>query len=1063
MMIVALLLAVGQDALDDPEDAAARLQPAPGLRVSVFASEPDVVNPVGLHVDDRGRVFVAETRRYNTSALYVKQRPTWYFDDLACRTVEDRLEVARKFMGDEAAKLEVDSEIVRLLEDTDRDGAADRASVYADGFRSRLDGVASGVIARGDSVWLANVPDLWRLRGEGKSTSRERLQHGYGVRFGNSGHDLHGLCFGPDGKLYFSMGDRGLHVETPDGPVSAPDRGAVLRCAPDGTGLELFATGLRNPQGLTFDALGNLWTVDNNADMGDPARCLHVVEGGDYGWRVSYQYATEPWAAQELKPGFYLTISKDNPWIAEEIWSGKAAYAMPNAGKISNGPCGLAAYPGTGLTTAYDGRLFLCDFPGGVHTFAVRPDGASYVLEDPRRFLWGGWPTDAKFGPDGALYVADWVYGFPMTGKGRIFRVADPEASRDPLVAETRALLAEGMEKKDVDALIRLLGHRDLRVRQNAQFALAERAAADALTKAVAGGPRPARLHALWALGQIGDTRALPALLRDADPELRANAAKILGDRRAACDGLAALVRDPSLRVRFHALMALGKIGGARAAALETLRDADPWLRHAAVFALARGGDPDALVAAAENQPAPVRLGILLALRRLESPALARFLADADPSLVFEAARAIHDAPVAAALPAVADLLRDPRCPEPALSRALSAAFRRDAAGDAAAVAGLAVRPGAPAVLRAEALGALAAWERPSSRERVTGAWRPLRPRDPAAALAALDGIFDVLWSAPEEDVRRALIRAAAALGLARAAGKLEDLARSAGPAASRVEALRALFTLDAPRGDALLERLAEDVDVAVRGEAVRQAPRLRPSTAAALLRRSAEDGPVPVRQAALAALARVPGVEADAALEAFLERRLRGELPAALHLDLAEAAARRTSPGLLEKLARVEATRPADDPLRGYRDALEGGDAAIGRKIFNERSTVACLRCHKAGASGGEVGPPLAAIGKERTAEQLLESIVFPNRQIAPGYGQEIVRTTSGAIEVGRVKSDVADELVLIRADGREKRFPKASIAGRKAGLSAMPDDLVKSLTPRDLRDLVAFLRSLR
>ncbi len=1038
----AVLLALVQDPLDDPATAAARLQPAPGMRVSVFAAEPDVVNPVGLDVDDRGRVFVAETRRYNTSALYVKQRPTWYFDDLACRNVEDRLALASKYLGADAAKLEVDSEIVRLLVDADGDGVADRSTVYAEGFRSRLDGVASGVLARGDSVWLANVPDLWRLRGADKAETRERLQHGYGVRFGNSGHDLHGLCWGPDGKLYFSMGDRGLHVETPDGPVSAPDMGAVLRCEPDGSNLELFATGLRNPQGLTFDALGNLWTVDNNADMGDPARALHVVEGGDYGWRVHYQYATEPWAAQELKPGFYLTISKDNPWVVEEVWSGKAPYALPSAGKISNGPCGLTVYPGTGLPTSYDGRFFLCDFPGGVHSFAIRPEGASYVLEDPQRFLWGGWPTDAKFGPDGALYVADWVYGFPMTGKGRLFRVE--AIQKDPRVAETRRLLAEGMGGKDVDTLLALLGHRDLRVRRNAQFALADRKFADALTAAVAKGPLTPRLHALWALGQIGDLRAALALLRDAEPELRANAAKLLGDQRVACDDLLLLIRDPSPRVRFQALIAAGKLGVGRAEALEVLRGDDPWLRHAAVFALSKL--PKGLAAAVEGQPASVRLGVILALRRAKSPDLARFLAD--PDHAFEAARAIHDVPVLEALPAVADLVRDPRCPESILPRALSAACRRNAEGDAAAIAALAVR--VPA-LRAEALGALAAWGRPANRERVTGAWRPLAPRDDASARAALDGVLDILL----EDPTPALVRAVTALGLKRAAPVLEKMS---GSAELRIEALRALLALDVARGERLLTALLEDPDVAVRSEAVRQAPRLAASTASALLQRAAAEGPMPVRQAAVAALARVAGVEADRAIEGLVDARLRDELPAALHLEVTEAVAKR--PALAAKL---EARRRSDDPLAAWREALEGGDAALGRRIFNERSTVACLRCHKAAGSGGDVGPPLATIGRERTTEQLLESIVLPNRQIAPGYGQELVRTSGGEIEVGRVKAETADALVLIRADGREKRLAKAEISARKPGLSAMPDDLVKSLTVRDLRDLVAFLKSLR
>ena len=111
-----------------------------------------------------------------------------------------------------------------------------------------------------------------------------------GVHFSLLGHDLHGLCRGPDGRLYFSVGDRGLHVETENGVLAYPDTGCVLRCEMDGTGLEVFATGLRNPQELVFDEFGYLFTGDNNSDGGDKARFVYLPEGADCGWRIGYQW-----------------------------------------------------------------------------------------------------------------------------------------------------------------------------------------------------------------------------------------------------------------------------------------------------------------------------------------------------------------------------------------------------------------------------------------------------------------------------------------------------------------------------------------------------------------------------------------------------------------------------------------------------------------------------------------------------------------------------------------------------------------------------------------------------
>ena len=313
--------------IDPPEVAIRKFTVAPGLKVDLFAAEPDVRNPVALSIDERGRVFVVESDRRRSSVFDIRGHKDWLESDFAFRTVRERADFLRAQVSptNPAAikrltgggngnladfnkdgvidwhDLEVQSERIRLLEDADGDGRADHVSVLADGFTNIVAGVAAGVLAQRGDVYFACIPDLWKFTNyewrfttptaptEPRLVNRKsdiaNLQTGFGVHIAFGGHDMHGLIFGPDGKLYWSIADRGTDtnlfakLKNPAPgltPELLADSGCVFRANPDGSDFEVVAWGLRNPQELAFDDFGNLFTADNNGDGGDKARWHYV-------------------------------------------------------------------------------------------------------------------------------------------------------------------------------------------------------------------------------------------------------------------------------------------------------------------------------------------------------------------------------------------------------------------------------------------------------------------------------------------------------------------------------------------------------------------------------------------------------------------------------------------------------------------------------------------------------------------------------------------------------------------------------------------------------------------
>ncbi len=242
----------------EPLEAMSRIRLPKGFQISLFAAEPMLANPVTFCLDNLNRVYVIETYRLNAGAEDDRGHMSWLDDDLASRTVADRIAMYKKHLGSGVKRLETEHDRIKLIEDLDGDGKADRSTLFADGFNHMEEGIAAGLLTRGGKVWLADIPNLWTLRdtkGTGHADERKILHTGYGVHVSFVGHDLHGLKMGPDGRLYFSIGDRGAHIETGGRTISVPDTGAVYRCNPDGSELEVFADGVAQSAGAGFRRL----------------------------------------------------------------------------------------------------------------------------------------------------------------------------------------------------------------------------------------------------------------------------------------------------------------------------------------------------------------------------------------------------------------------------------------------------------------------------------------------------------------------------------------------------------------------------------------------------------------------------------------------------------------------------------------------------------------------------------------------------------------------------------------------------------------------------------------
>lgn len=513
---------------------------------------------------------------------------------------------------------------IRLVEDTDGDGYADRSTLFAEGFNS-----IQGLAYHANTVFAMHAPFLTALRdtdGDGLADERRDLHTGLGLPPENNPNRLHcanGVVVGADGWLYLALGDNGTKVLRPEGDRLILNAGGILRCRPDGRDLHVFSMGLRNIYDVALDEECNVFVRDNENDGGDyMIRVYHSFFGADHGY--PYLYREKP--ALALAP-------------------------LADLGRGSSAGC--VCYLEEAFPREFRG-LFCCEWGRSVVHYDRQPAGAGFAPMQEADFAsaaatdpYGLKPTDIVVDRDGSLLVADWGDGQrPQRGRGRLYRITSTRTDHGVFVNQEPRDLAEAIQQLNSASYSARLAAQTWIVSRGGEGAAAMRTALarNEMT-------RLGRLHAAWIFVETQGVAALEDLFslaeHDPDERVRAVAVRAIADvadpvfrarRLDAVDGdpivaerLARLAKDPSSRVRLCLTVALGRLhwDGTHAWLRDNLAPNEPVLAHAAQQALRRQVDIPALLQLLEEaDDRPIRAVALAALTDWADPRIVDALLD---------------------------------------------------------------------------------------------------------------------------------------------------------------------------------------------------------------------------------------------------------------------------------------------------------------------------------------------------------------------------------------------------------------------------------------------------
>jgi putative membrane-bound dehydrogenase-like protein len=952
----------------------------PRLTIELFAEAPQIVTPTDLAVDHLGRVWAIESNTHFPPAGY-KGHPS------------DRILIFRPGLrGEKAAP----------------------PQMFADGFRHAM----SIAVPYGDGVYVATRREVFHLvdkDGDGKADERRSI-----LKLETKGdyphNGLAGFAFDGLGNMYIGFGENlgaDYRLVGTDGRSlsGGGEGGSIFRFRPDGTNLTLWATGFWNPHASCIDAFGNMFAVDNDPDDRPPCRLLHIIPGGDYGYRF-----------RNGRRGIH-------PFTA---WDGELPGTLPMVCGTGEAPSGIIAYESDTFPQEYRGSLLASSWGDHrIDRFRPKPLGTSFTAKlEP--IIVGGEnfrPVGVALAPDGTVFFTDWVSkDYHVHGKGRLWHIVPKEPNRRP-VEDLAALdqLPRSVLRQKLDS-----PRMDIRRRAAGLLHRGEPELYDP-----SGSPRR-NCEVVWAFGRsmngvsIESDGTFPLRSTLKNPEIRdlwLNLAtrKAIDSPRDLPD-LVYHLKHPRSAYLCSDPDALAKI----------LRKGDRFVFAAVVQALANGSGFGPQEVARRLQPdrtpfQQVRLALLLAARASDGAGwpdavLPVALRDTDPRVRFTAIQWVGESKLTHFRPEIERQLSD--------SKTTADLFE-------ASLASLELLDGV----------------KRSAKKEFSGADYALRL---ACDQKAADGVRAMALRIVPLDHKGLTFL------------QMKELIQESGPQL-RFEAIRTFRDLPFPESAKIERELAldEHADKKLRLEAIAglavalERNEHDAATIAALRQLLAGKDPEFATQAlrALRRSARIPEVRSELdALASRLEAREHAERDPR---DLADQLALCFRSSGVPVPAQLEARttprpRSVDDWIR---IAGSGGDPEAGRRLFDFPNSVACYRCHTVRGRGGKIGPDLSTIARSSDRTKLAESILRPAKEIAPQFTTWSFVTRGGRTLSGVLVSEDREGHVRIGgADGRLTEIDESEIEERvPQRTSIMPERLTDLLTVGEFRDLVAFLATLK